>query len=67
MKKNLLIAGMAAVMVAGTSLPVSACTPRYTPISSQSWYKSFQKALDSAYKAGQNTAVNVKIDPKYFK
>lgn len=54
-------------MMVGASIPVGACTPRYQPVSSQPWYKSYQNALNSAYKAGQNMVINVKIDPKYFK
>ena len=65
MKKKLLIAVMAATMVVGASIPVGACTPSYKPVSS--WYKSYQSALNSAYKAGQNIKITVKIDPKYFK
>lgn len=67
MKKKVLVAAMAAVMITGTSMQVNACTPRYKPVSSQPWYKSYQGALNSAYKAGQNIKINVKIDPKYFK
>ena len=67
MKKKLLIMAMTATMMAGASIPVGACTPRYQPVSSQPWYKSYQNALSSAYKAGQNMVIKVKIDPKYFK
>ena len=67
MKKKLLIVAMAATMMVGASIPVGACTPRYQPVSSKSWYKSYQGALNSAYKAGQNIKINVKIDQKYFK
>lgn len=67
MKKKLLIAVMAATMMVGASVPVRACTPSYKPVSSQPWYKSYQGALNSAYKAGQNIKITVKIDPKYFK
>ena len=67
MKKKLLIVAMAATMMVGASIPVGACTPSYKPVSSQAWYKSYQSALNSAYKAGQNMVINVKIDPKYFK
>ena len=61
MKKKLLIVAMAATMMIGTTLPASACTPRYKPVSSQSWYKSYQSALNSAYKVGQNLVINVKL------
>lgn len=64
MKKKF-ITLMAAVMMVGASLPVSACTPSYKPVSSQPWYKNYQNALNSAYKAGQS--ITIKIDPKYFK
>lgn len=67
MKKKLLILAMTATMMIGASIPVGACTPRYQPVSSQPWYKSYKGALNSAYKAGQNIKINVKIDPKYFK
>ena len=60
MKKKILILAMSAMMV-GTAIPVSACTPSYKPVSSQSWYKSLQLAYKSAYKAGQNVATNAKI------
>ena len=66
MKKKLLILAMTATMMIGASIPASACTPRYKPVSSQPWYKSYQGALNSAYKAGQNIKITVKIDPKYF-
>lgn len=64
--KKVLIAAMAAVMITGTSIQANACTPRYQPVSSQPWYKSYKGALNSAYKAGRNIKINVKIDPKYF-
>ena len=67
MKKKLLIMAMTATMMAGASMPVGACTPSYKSVSSQPWYKSYQGALNSAYKAGQNIKITVKIDPKYFK
>lgn len=65
MKKKV-VAAIAAVMITGTSMQVNACTPSYKPVSSQPWYKSYQGALNSAYKAGQNIKINAKIDPKYF-
>ena len=58
MKKKV-VAAMAAVMIIGTSIQVNACTPSYKPVSSQPWYKSYQRALNSI-------KINVKIDPKYF-
>lgn len=66
MKKKVLIAAMAAVMTIGASVQANACTPSYKPVSSCPWYKNYQGALNSAYKAGQNIKINVKIDPKYF-
>lgn len=67
MKKKLLITAMAVTMMVGASIPVGACTPSYKPVSGQPWYKSYQSALNSAYKAGQSIKTTVKIDPKYFK
>lgn len=61
MKKKLLIVAMATAMVIGTTLQTNACTPSYKPVSSQSWYKSYQSALNSAYKVGQNLVINVKF------
>ena len=67
MKKKALITALTAVILAGATVPVNACTPSYKPVSSQAWYKSYKGALNSAYKAGQNIKINVKIDSKYFK
>lgn len=67
MKKKVLITALAAVILAGATVPTNACTPSYKPVSSQSWYKSYQNALNSAYKAGQNIKINVRINPKYLK
>lgn len=66
MKKKVLITALTAVILAGATVPVNACTPSYKPVSSQPWYKSYQNALNSAYKTGQNIMINVKIDSKYF-
>lgn len=62
MKKKLLIVMMTTIMAIGTSQMVSACTPKYTPVSSQSWYKGYQNALNNAYKIGKNMVINIKID-----
>lgn len=35
----------AAIITTFASVPVSACTPRYKPVSTQSWYINLQKSL----------------------
>lgn len=63
MKKVITVAALALLLALplGT-VPAHAVTPAYRPVSSQSWYSSYQSALKSAYRAGQNAAKNIKIN-----
>lgn len=47
MKKKFIALFLAFGVAFSATVPVFACTPRYTPISKQSWYISMQSALKS--------------------
>lgn len=74
MKKKF-IALLATIIIAATmAVPAYAVTPRYQPVSTQSWYQSLQTALksikvtapqgalDAAAKAGAEAAKDIDID-----